>query len=195
MSRWSVVKFGALPDRLTVVALDIDHPRIARFDAVVDDQFAKIREHPAANRLFYAASEAANHSLLWHALTWVGVFTGARKPIDAVRTTVALGVESALVNGPIKMAFRRARPEVVDVRPHALRVPLTSSFPSGHATSGFCAAVLLSKKKTLPFYLSLATVVASSRVHVRIHHASDVVAGAALGTALGLAFRRMLLRK
>ena len=36
-----------------------------------------------------------------------------------------------------------------------------------------------------PLYYALAVVVASSRVYVRIHHASDVVAGAALGVGLG----------
>jgi membrane-associated phospholipid phosphatase len=32
--------------------------------------------------------------------------------------------------------------------------------------------------------------VASTRVYVRLHHASDVVAGAALGLALGAALKR-----
>ncbi len=38
---------------------------------------------------------------------------------------------------------------------------------------------------------AVALVVASSRIHVRIHHASDIVAGAALGTVLGLIARRL----
>ena len=40
--------------------------------------------------------------------------------------------------------------------------------------------------------LSLATVVASTRVYVRLHHASDVAAGAVLGLALGRALRRFV---
>ena len=43
----------------------------------------------------------------------------------------------------------------------------------------------------------IATVVAVSRIHVRVHHASDVVAGAAVGAVLGVAGRavsRSLLR-
>jgi membrane-associated phospholipid phosphatase len=35
--------------------------------------------------------------------------------------------------------------------------------------------------KLKPLYYVLAGVVATSRVHVQIHHASDVIAGAALG--------------
>src|SRR4029079_19252163 len=40
-----------------------------------------------------------------------------------------------------------------------------------------------------PWYAAAAAV-ASTRVYVRLHHASDVVAGAALGFALGAAVKR-----
>ena len=40
-------------------------------------------------------------------------------------------------------------------------------------------------RRSWPIYYAVAGIVASSRVHVRMHHASDVVAGAALGAALG----------
>jgi undecaprenyl-diphosphatase len=41
-------------------------------------------------------------------------------------------------------------------------------------------------------YFGLAAVVASSRVYTRMHHASDVVAGALLGLALGQVAKRLL---
>jgi undecaprenyl-diphosphatase len=37
----------------------------------------------------------------------------------------------------------------------------------------------------------MAATVASSRVYVKMHHASDVIAGAALGVGLGLLARRI----
>jgi len=40
-------------------------------------------------------------------------------------------------------------------------------------------------------WFGLATVVACSRIHVRVHHGSDVVAGAALGLALGAVAKRL----
>jgi membrane-associated phospholipid phosphatase len=40
----------------------------------------------------------------------------------------------------------------------------------------------------------LAALVAVSRAYVRIHHGSDVVAGAVLGTALGVIGRRVARR-
>jgi undecaprenyl-diphosphatase len=68
-----------------------------------------------------------------------------------------------------------------------LRTPLTSSFPSGHASSAFFAAVLLARRqpKLAGLWFGLAAVVACSRIHVRMHHASDVVVGAAIGATLG----------
>jgi len=42
-----------------------------------------------------------------------------------------------------------------------------------------------------PLYYVAAAVVASSRVYVKIHHASDVLAGAATGLVLGRLARRI----
>jgi undecaprenyl-diphosphatase len=97
-----------------------------------------------------------------------------------------------LVNVGIKSLFRRTRPPWDVDRPTQIRRPLTSSFPSGHATSAFAAAGLLSEDDPLwPLYYGVAVLVASSRVYVRIHHASDVLAGIPLGVALGRLGRRL----
>ena len=92
-----------------------------------------------------------------------------------------------------KGAFRRVRPvdlDTVEFR-HGLRRPITSSFPSGHATAGFCAATLLGGGA----WYGVAAAVAATRVYVRLHHASDVVAGAALGLELGVGLRRAVARR
>jgi undecaprenyl-diphosphatase len=70
---------------------------------------------------------------------------------------------------------------------------MTSSFPSGHATSAFCAATLLADgdPHLAPLYYGAATVVALSRIHVKIHHASDVVGGVAIGVFLGQIGKRI----
>ena len=43
-----------------------------------------------------------------------------------------------------------------------------------------------------PAYYTLAGLVAYSRVHVKMHHAADVVGGAVLGVALGALARRFV---
>ena len=96
-----------------------------------------------------------------------------------------------------KAVFRRERPvlEGTGSRPHRLRTPRTSSFPSGHASAATVAVMMLGRRRGLLTRAALAvlgTVVASSRVHVRIHHPSDVVGGVAVGYVLGRVARRLL---
>jgi undecaprenyl-diphosphatase len=159
------------------------------FDKAVDAQFDRIRGNKVADRIFYGASALGDHGLIWLIL---GALRGLRGGANhqhlraAARVGVGVGVESALVNLGIKSLFRRKRPTWDLQRPLHLRTPRTSSFPSGHATSAYTAAALLSDQDRLkPVYYGIAAVVAWSRVYVRIHHASDVVAGIAVGVLLG----------
>lgn len=167
---------------------------VRRFDDAVDRALDRFRGREPNDRIVYALSELADFSLLWHLVGWSRALPHPDgEAFDAaVRLSATLGVESFLVNGLIKSLFKRERPVVQDERPHKLRVPLTTSFPSGHASSAFLAAVLLSERgRAKPLWFGLAGAVAASRVYVRIHHASDVVGGAATGLALGYAARRL----
>ena len=159
---------------------------VRAFDDAVDRWVERYRSR-RLDPLFYGLSSAADHALLWIAL---GALRSARRgePATGLRLAAALGAESALTNGPIKLAFRRIRPPSAPPGPlpYGMHRPRTSAFPSGHATSAFTAATLLSTRRgASPVYFGLATLVAASRVYVRMHHASDAVAGALLGLALG----------
>jgi undecaprenyl-diphosphatase len=137
--------------------------------------------------VFYWASEAADYSRSWHAIgVTMAVLDRSLFP-HTIRLAAALGVESALVNGLLKSVFPRDRPELLEDRRFEVRRPKTRSFPSGHASSACMTAVLLSDAlpRLRPLWWILAALVASSRVHNRMHHPTDVIAGAALGTALG----------
>ena len=157
------------------------------FDKKVDQSWEHLRGIPLLDKTFYAASELGNFSLLWHIMGLSRGLVGGTAEREVVRLSAALIAESGLVNGLLKSLFHRDRPEYNDgERPHELRQPLTSSFPSGHASAAFLAAALLSNQsKYKLLWYGLAGVVATSRIHVRIHHASDVAVGAAIGLGLG----------
>jgi undecaprenyl-diphosphatase len=163
---------------------------IRRFDTTLERMFDAVRGKPLVDRVFYTASELGNHSLIWHLLATA---QGVRRDGDlagTVRLVTIMGLESAIVNGPVKSMFRRQRPVHDGPRPFQLRQPRTSSFPSGHASAAAVFAVVAGEDDPLaPVYAVLATLVGASRVHVRIHHPSDVVGGAAVGVALGIALR------
>ena len=163
---------------------------VARFDAAVDRLLDRVRS-PEVDAVVYRLSSAADHSLLWH---FCGAATALARGDDvswAARFAAAMGAESLVTNGGLKTVFGRMRPrEYADVEwRYGMHRPITSSFPSGHATAAFCAATLLGGG---PGWYALAGAVATTRVYVRLHHASDVAAGAAVGLALGLAFRRFV---
>lgn len=175
---------------------------VGRFDQAVDAWFDDhLRGRPLADRVFYSASALGDHGMIWFIFALAqtaGRAIGLDDPAPSAETSrtgqwwlplaraaAGLSAESALVNGPIKWLFRRRRPLHEGTRPLYLRLPRTSSFPSGHATSAFFAAALLRDEGNWPIYYLAAVLVAASRVHVKIHHASDVIGGAAIGVVLG----------
>lgn len=165
------------------------------FDDLVDRWFEEhLRTSRTVDAVMYAASAVGDHGIVWLALALLQARRRRhrwQRPL--VRAAAGLAVESAVVNGPVKFMFRRTRPVFVGQRPLHLRTPRTSSFPSGHACAAFFGAALLRDGDPLwPLYYALAVVVAASRIHVKIHHASDVIGGVALGVILGEVARKLV---
>ena len=160
---------------------------VGRVDGRVDRVFEGWRGNRCVDRTFYTASALGDFGLCWVMFALVRALRG--RPNDeraAVRAIIAVGIESVAVNGVLKSFIGRHRPQTAVAHPYPFRVPITSSFPSGHTTAAFCAATLLADGDDLaPLYFAVAAVVAASRIHVGIHHASDVLAGVVVGLALG----------
>ena len=103
-----------------------------------------------------------------------------RRHDQMLALAIGIGAESLIVNQGLKRMFRRARPTIEGDERFEIRTPLTSSFPSGHASAAaFAATVLISwdGRRWAPLWGTMAAVVAISRPYVRIHHASDVIGG------------------
>ena len=166
---------------------------VARFDAAFDAALEQLRGHTVSDRIFRTASALGDWSVIWELVGAAWGLTSDRRTDRALRLAVLLGVESLVVNQGIKRLFKRARPTLAGDPRLPVRRPSTSSFPSGHASSGFFAATLLSEgdPELAPLWFALAAVVATSRAYVRVHHASDIVAGAAVGLALAAVARRL----
>ncbi len=157
--------------------------KVDDFDSAVDTGWELLRSSEALNRLFYVASAVGDFSVIWHILNITQKIINPSRKRSVVRLAILIGIESLIVNQGIKRLFRRSRPEIgSSSHPHKLRKPATSSFPSGHASSAVLAASLLSENSSAsPIYKTIAAIVATSRLHVRAHHASDVIAGALVG--------------
>lgn len=161
--------------------------RVAAFDERADAVLERIRDHRVSARLFRIASTVGDFSLVWHAIGLAYGLGVERRLGHALGFSALIGVESLLVNQVVKRLFRRSRPTATGDPRYVVRRPSTSSFPSGHASSAFFAATLLTVWAGIasaPLWWAIALVVALSRAVVRIHHASDVVGGIVVGVLL-----------
>jgi undecaprenyl-diphosphatase len=171
-------------------------PQVDAFDTWVDDTLERLRGNPIADRVFTTASHVGDFSLIWHGIG-IGRAVVKGRPDQLVVLAVMLGAESLIVNQGVKRLFRRERPTTTGDDRLQVRMPTTSSFPSGHASSAAFAAMVLSGwdgPKLGMLWWKIAAIVGISRAYVRIHHGSDVVAGALVGTLLGMAGRRIAKR-
>lgn len=159
-----------------------------RMDAAVDNALEHIRDKKIVIIIFSVASAVGDFGLLWHIIGVVRAIGSIDRLQQALIFSILIGLESLILNQGIKRLFRRSRPtEKGDTR-FALRKPRTSSFPSGHSSSAFFSALLLTYFTTWQWWLlfyTFALIIATSRVGVRIHHVSDVIAGALAGTLMG----------
>jgi membrane-associated phospholipid phosphatase len=134
-----------------------------------------------------------------HAAGWLAIgAAGALLDRPRRREWVAATVGTALAHGAsigVKRVVRRPRPadERVLVQ---VGTPSKLSFPSAHATSTTAAAVLLGPLLGRPRLLvAVVAPMAVSRMVLGVHYPTDVVAGTALGAAVGLLTRRLSGRK
>lgn len=163
-------------------------PAAERLDARVDALLEPARRIAAVRVLAGAASTVGDFSILWHVIGFVRAIGSRDRLAEAVFLSCALGIESLAVNQGIKRLFRRTRPTESGDDRFTVRTPSTSSFPSGHASSAVFAAILLVSFTGAPLawiWILLAVAVAMSRVMVRIHHFTDIAAGAVTGAVLG----------
>ncbi len=111
-------------------------------------------------------------------------------PLTALAVGASLLVGD-LLSGAIKEAVDRPRPPRADPGfDAAVAVPASPSFPSGHATTTFACATaiaILVPRLRWPA-LAVAATVGVARVYLGVHYTLDVLAGAALGTLVGVTF-------
>jgi undecaprenyl-diphosphatase len=130
---------------------------------------------------------------------------GAARAYDAALATLAarcffvftVAAFSGILSQVLKRIIGRARPRMFDqFGEFHFVIPgfpsVYASFPSGHAITAFACAVALSYfvPRLRWALLTLAVLVAVSRVIVGAHYASDVIAGAAIGWLSAVLVRR-----
>ena len=156
---------------------------------------------PAIDRAMSRLSRAADYSRLSLASAAVLAVAGGR---DGRRAAViglaSVAVTATVANLIAKPLGRRRRPDrAAQEVPLArqVRMPVSSSFPSGHTAAAFAFATgvaRVSPAAAAPLR-ALAALVAYSRVHTGVHYPGDVAAGSLLGIVLAEVTARSLDRR
>ncbi|MDR0198086.1 MAG: phosphatase PAP2 family protein [Oscillospiraceae bacterium] len=89
----------------------------------------------------------------------------------------------------LKPFIMRERPFITHGFPLIVKAPYGSSFPSSHTAQSFAGAVTLFGARRLwgGYAVIFAAGVGLSRIYLMVHYPSDVLAGAVLGAAVGIA--------
>jgi undecaprenyl-diphosphatase len=163
---------------------------LARLDRAVYRSVAQM-ETPLLDQPLRRVSVFADFSKPWVAVAGVLALLGGPSGRRAAITgLVAVGTTSLVVNQPLKRAGERRRPDRVGlgVPPRRwVRMPSSTSFPSGHSASAAAFAVAVGDVLPVlrvPLRVG-ASVVGFSRVYTGVHYPSDVVVGATAGALLG----------
>ena len=134
---------------------------------------------PVLDRGMSTVSRAADHSRLW--LSAAAILAISRGPSGrraAGAGLASVAATSALVNAVLKPIGGRRRPDPEQVPlARQIRMPRSTSFPSGHAASAFAFATSIGRvlPREAVALQAFAAVVAYSRVHTGVHYPADVV--------------------
>lgn len=112
-----------------------------------------------------------------------GKFTDENKAIRRIKIMAKATFYSGLTTMILKQVVGQRRPDSDNRR----------SFPSGHTTTAFAFASVIAMEHEWYWgtaAYAMATVTAISRIHDNAHYLHDVVAGATIGSAFGIALSK-----
>lgn len=141
-------------------------------------------------RFWMLAATRMGDGWLWYSLGAILLAVGGPRGYAAVGAAGSAAIFGIFVFKALKRLSRRSRP--CQLQPHCwatILPPDQFSFPSGHTMTAFSIALVVSYfYPTLewPLYF-LAISIALSRIVLGMHFLSDVLAGALLGSGLGIA--------
>jgi undecaprenyl-diphosphatase len=135
-----------------------------------------------------ALSFAGRAATVWIVIAVAGVVVRRERAMAAWQVGLALLLALLVAEGILKPLVHEPRPFLVDRSVRVVGVPPSDySFPSGHATSSFAAALSLSRawpQGTLAWFV-LAILISISRVYLGVHTPLDILGGLVIGLACG----------
>ncbi len=139
---------------------------------------------PFMDSLMKGISFLGNAGWIWIV---IGVILAVMPKTRRIGMTVCISLLFSLIlcNLTLKPLIARVRPyDLVDGIELLISTPIDYSFPSGHTSASFAAAasIFAYDKKWGAGALTLAVLIAFSRLYLYVHFPSDVLGGMILGS-------------
>ena len=157
---------------------------IRSIDRWVIDNISRIHS-PTLNIIMKAASRSANVGIIWWIVILPFIINREWRSIG-LNFVISLCFAHVMGEGLIKHLVKRVRPcHGLDDDEQIINRPRFYSFPSGHTTASF-SMVGVAIYRGLPLYVVIPILIAAllisfSRIYLRVHYLSDVLAGIVLG--------------
>ncbi|MEE0964058.1 MAG: phosphatase PAP2 family protein [Ruminococcus bromii] len=162
--------------------------RIKNIDNRVLEKIGKIHK-PVLNKIMIVASRSANIGFIW----WMVCIPFLVQPdwrLTGLNFVLALAIAHLMGEIIIKHIVKRVRPcHNLGDDEQLIDRPRFYSFPSGHTTASFAVVgVALLRCRLITFLpiLVLAILIGFSRIYLRVHYLTDVIAGMILGLCCGI---------
>lgn len=160
---------------------------VKRLDEGVLNSISKIYNN-TINKIMVVISTMGNSGLIWFS---IAIPLIVNKPYRLIGIKIILSILMTGFLGEIivKRAVGRVRPSKSILQEDLLiKKPKSYSFPSGHTSSSVAASCTLAfccGALCIPAFI-FAVLMAFSRLYLKVHYLSDVLAGAALGVICSL---------
>lgn len=164
---------------------------MVKFFKAIDNKGLKYISEKCQNRTFDKMmpiiTMMGNLGVIWFVISSL-MFLKVEYRIIGIGVILAVALTTIIGEGIIKHIVRRSRPFQDKEEKLLINKPITYSFPSGHTASSFAAlAVFLQMNGKLGLIVSpIATLIAFSRIYLKVHYPTDVIFGMVLGFTCGI---------
>ncbi|MBE5937313.1 MAG: phosphatase PAP2 family protein [Lachnospiraceae bacterium] len=159
---------------------------IESFDYTILDWFISI-QNPILTSVMKTLTNVGEWGILWICIAIVLIIKKSTRHIG-ITVLLALILSAVVCNGVLKNVVARPRPCWLHPKINMLiGIPTDYSFPSGHTSSSFAAAVAMlawNKVIGIPAVVT-ACIMGITRLYFTVHFPTDVIAGAVIGAMLG----------
>lgn len=161
--------------------------KINKLDELVLKNIIKLHS-PAMNKVMAAITTLGNMGVIWFAFCLPLLLTHKWRSVG-INIIIGLVITHIMGEGLIKHIVCRKRPcHRFEEDEQIIDKPKYYSFPSGHSAASFSVFAVVVIRCGPIFWvpvLIMASLIAFSRVYLRVHYLTDVIAGVLLGFICG----------